>query len=321
MSIETPSITGSGIDQIQQIKSYLFRLSEQLNYELNNLSEKTEYVITGKNGTQSSASAAGAETMTALATFNAIKSLIINSAEIVNAYYADTVNLLDASNKYVAQSDFGDYVEDTSLVLQANATGITQNMRNIRQINSHLLEEGQTLTVDGRIRSGVVDYDSDGNPIYGIEVGQTNTLNGAVYYNRFARFTSSELAFYGDADIKSVLYTNIQFSPFSVPCCGMVSEVDFDEDEDISAVTLSTGERFTIDYIPSSMDENSIKAGDFVEADLDAETVTVYRDYSTKVASINSNTMHITNAVIEKQLDLGKYQIDTSSGLVFNWRG
>ena len=107
IDIRLPNITGnSTTEQMTQVKSYLFQLAEQLQWALNNIEASSGNVIVSTPKT----SAAAADTeVDRKATFNSIKSLIIKSAEIVDAYYEKINKRLEGS--YVAVSDFGTYKE------------------------------------------------------------------------------------------------------------------------------------------------------------------------------------------------------------------
>ena len=52
------------------------------------------------------------------------------------------------------------------------------------------------LTVNAYIKSGLLYYNSDELPVYGVEVGQTNNVNGTDVFKKFARFTADRLSFY-----------------------------------------------------------------------------------------------------------------------------
>ena len=57
------------------------------------------------------------------------------------------------------------------------------------------------VSVQAYIRSGLLYTDtSTGLPVYGVEVGQTNNVNGVEVYNKYARFTSEKLSFYDRND-------------------------------------------------------------------------------------------------------------------------
>lgn len=56
-------------------------------------------------------------------------------------------------------------------------------------INSVLVE------VNAYMRSGLL-YEDEGIPVYGLEVGQKNIIDGVEVFNKYARFTSDRLSFY-----------------------------------------------------------------------------------------------------------------------------
>ena len=60
----------------------------------------------------------------------------------------------------------------------------------IDSINYSLVE------VSAYIRSGVLYYDENETPVYGLEIGQTNVIDGEKVFNKFARYTSDRLSFY-----------------------------------------------------------------------------------------------------------------------------
>ena len=52
------------------------------------------------------------------------------------------------------------------------------------------------VEVTANIKSGLLDYDENQIPVYGLEVGQKNVINGVEVFNKFARFTAGRLTFY-----------------------------------------------------------------------------------------------------------------------------
>lgn len=212
----------------KQIKSYLIQLAEQLQWALKNVDTSSGTVLvtpTPKSLKPSSQTTASAE-----ATFGSIKALIIKSAEIVNAYYEEINKKL--VGKYVAQSDFGIFEEQTSQDVYENSTNITRAFSNVQQIKSGVDSSLATLTEEiNEVDSKVADVESnlstdiktlndtvktintsvadikaniktglleekDGIPIYGVEIRQKNIVNGKEVFNKFARFTAGRLSFY-----------------------------------------------------------------------------------------------------------------------------
>lgn len=191
-----------------QMRSYLYQLAEQLKYALNALDTEAA----NRMVQQSIKSAASAKIPDeALADFNAIKALIITSADIVEAYYEQISEKF--SGLYVAKSSFpnGDeaaFIEQTQQEIVKNSTDITQNFTNVQSILSDIKGFGsETITVNACIKTGLLCYLSDdeavkygmasGTPLYGMEVGQRNEdKDGNEVFNKYARFTADRLSFY-----------------------------------------------------------------------------------------------------------------------------
>lgn len=191
-NINAPTEAG----QLIQIKSYLYQLVEQLKWAMENIEQGGTATAPSTSTTVSTATINSAN---ATNTFNAIKSLIIKSADIVDAYYTEINQRLEGI--YVAQSEFGTYSEMTSQEIEKNSTDITQIFTNTQQINSMLEEISNTLiNVNAYIKSGLLENDESGIPIYGLEIGQRNSINGEEVFNKYARFSSNKLSFFDQND-------------------------------------------------------------------------------------------------------------------------
>lgn len=267
IDIRQPNITAKTTqEKVLQMQSYLYQLSQQLNWALNTVSGGggSENVVLPQ-GTADS----GGGSADPAATFAAIKGLIIKSADIVNAYSESISQKLEG--KYVAQSDFGEYREETAAVITGNSKNISQmfsnhqiilmNMESLqgdtRDLNGRveqldadtkgaegrlgnletdtaglldatakleqntsglsgaveqLRQETETVTetvnglmaatiaTNAYIRTGLLYETSEGVPIYGLEVGQTNNINGQDVFSKFARFSADRLSFYDRND-------------------------------------------------------------------------------------------------------------------------
>ncbi len=258
IDLRLPNISGSDREQLTQIRSYLYQIIPQLEFAINNINSSGSAVQTPIAASRIPSKTINDEN--AQSSFNAIKSLIIKSAEIVNAYYEEINKRLDGV--YVAQSDFGKYTEETAQTLTENSTAVEQAFTNIQTIDTDLqgvfadveavgtklsgevsgikqnvedtakalsesISETESelaksidgvstklgeqinalaksvdtiLTVNAYIKSGLLYYNSDGLPIYGVEVGQTNNVNGADVFKKFARFIADRLSFYDQND-------------------------------------------------------------------------------------------------------------------------
>lgn len=195
MEFRLPNITGrTEREMLLQIKSYLYQLVGDLQFAVNNLDGTTSSVVVNTPKTVSNATTGG----NAQASFESIKSLIIKSADIVDAYYDEISKML--VGEYVAQSDFGTYSEDTAQVIIENSTEIERLFANIQKISTDIEQvEYKLIDANAHIRSGLLYYES-GVPVYGLEIGQRNVIDGEEVFNKYARFTSDRLSFYDQND-------------------------------------------------------------------------------------------------------------------------
>lgn len=195
--IQLPNISAqTDKGKLEQIRSYLYQLTEQLKWALNSIEVNSKEIQQSIQASSKESTDKGAKT-----TFNSIKSLIISSAEIVDAYY-EKLNERYAG-EYVAKSDFGMYQETTSQEIEKTSTAIDSLYTNLQEIITDIEGLEHTLIeVNAHIRSGLLFHDDNGVPIYGLEVGQLNIIDGVEVFNKYARFTSDRLSFYDKNDIE-----------------------------------------------------------------------------------------------------------------------
>lgn len=198
IQIPTPNITASNDrERLQQMQSYLYRMAQQLQWAFDTLGTGSNAVSqTQMLPSQNTNKVANQDTA-----FAGLKDLIIKSADIVNAYYVQISKRLEG--KYVAQSDFGTYTEQTSQEIQENSNNINQLFSNVRTLSDTVDEMyNSTLSTSAYIKTGLLAEKEDGTPIYGLEVGQTNSVDGVQFFDKFARFTADRLSFYDRNDIE-----------------------------------------------------------------------------------------------------------------------
>lgn len=211
-NIRYPNITGSTeTAQLQQVKSYLHQLVEQLNYALSAVESNATNIL--NNALKTDSSSGKSKEQEAVETFNSIKALIIKSADIVTAYY-DEINA-KLEGVYVAQSDFGTYAENTELALEATSTFINQTYKNDQQAvqgDIENLENGVSdfkKEINAYIKTGLIGHNEAGEEIYGVAVGQRNKYDGVETFNRYAWFTANKLSFFDQNDVE-VAYVSDQ---------------------------------------------------------------------------------------------------------------
>lgn len=202
IDIRRPNITApTERGQLEQIRSYLYAVSEQLNWAFNTIEVGYSSPSVQTQDNNSSKESSPEEVKS---NFNAIKALIIKSADIVDAYYETISKKLEG--EYKALSDFGEYTQKTSLTLKESSDKIDALFTNIQGINGTLEKIGEDLdkviATDAYIRAGELYYDESGAPVYGLEIGQTNTVDGEKVFDKFARFSANKVSFYDVNDVE-----------------------------------------------------------------------------------------------------------------------
>lgn len=184
--------------QLSQMRSYLCQLVEQLNWALNTVQDGAVQTVV-QPMTAPTASGTAAAEQEAQDTFNSIKSLIIKSADIVNAYY-ETMRLR-MDGEYVAESDFGVYRRTTAAELSATIDSVNQlytDLQSVEETADGAYDSVRAVTAN--IKTGLLYTNESGVPVYGLEVGQRNVENGVESFRKYARFTANRLSFYDQND-------------------------------------------------------------------------------------------------------------------------
>lgn len=236
IDINFPNITATTSEgKVEQIRSYLYQLADQLKWALNSIegNSGSNVVVQGSKNTVAE------EQAEAEATFNSVKSLIIRSADIVNAYY-DVINE-KFSGQYVAQSDFGTFVELTHQSITTNSTAIESVFTSMQKIISDIENlEHNLIEVTAHIRSGLLYYNDEGIPIYGLEIGQINEIDGEEVFNKYARFTSDRLSFYDQNDTEVAYISDYKLYITNAEITGTLK---------LGAFRIDTSKGFSLKYV------------------------------------------------------------------------
>lgn len=195
IDIRLPNITGTTeVEQLQQIRSYLYQLAPQLNWALSTLEAKgSSEVAVQKTGTTA---VTADKDKDRLDNFNELKHLIIKSADIVNAYYEEINKRLEGH--YIAESDFGTYYKDASAEITANYEQVRLDFDSLQGIISQDGKDTLLRSTTAYIKLGIIAEESNGDPVNGIEIGQTNSGES----KKFAQFTARTLTFYNSSGTK-----------------------------------------------------------------------------------------------------------------------
>jgi len=195
IQLRYPVINANGANATAQIQSFLHQLIDDLNFALQDIdSQATQTREIATTATTSNAK----EEKNPKASFDEIKSLIIKSADVVQAFYDEFSKRLEGS--YVAQSDFGTYTQETSNTIKETSEGLSLQFNNLQEIIADI-DIPRLIDVQATIRAGVLD-EVDGVPIYGLEVGQETEVEGEKKFRAYARFTSNRMSFYDSNDVE-----------------------------------------------------------------------------------------------------------------------
>jgi hypothetical protein len=226
-----PNITGATPqEQMAQMQNYMRQFVEQLQWALNTI-ETSQGNASQSTPQKEEPTRTPAQPYDAATAFTALKPLIIKSADIINAYYESISKRLEGV--YVAVSDFGTFQEHTIQDIETNSKENTQAFTHIQEVKAGVATDIKTITdevgrletdiitykddvdnslkdvqkgidsinaslaeVNATIKSGLLYYDANGLPVYGLEIGQKTKVDDVEVFNKFARFTADRLSFY-----------------------------------------------------------------------------------------------------------------------------
>lgn len=221
IDIRQPNITAkTEAEQLLQMRSYLYQLSQQLNWAFSTISTEVRTYSTTAASVQGNKQGSDPAQ-----TFAELKNLIIKSADIVDAYYTEINGRLEKI--YLAKSDFGTYTEQAALDIQQNADGVNQLFENFREISGTVEEiNNQIILTNAYIRTGLLYDDGNGHPVYGLEIGQTNTVEGQTVFDKFARFSADRLSFFDSNDTEVAYISDYKLYITNAEITGSLRIVD-----------------------------------------------------------------------------------------------
>ena len=175
-NIRLPNISASADMQTQmaQMRSYMYQMVEQLNWALSAMdggAQAQEQQLPGQTTTPASDNKKEDDTNQRMAN---LRDLIIKSADVVRQEMDRLATELKGS--YVAQSEFGDYLERISQRIEADPSQLSQYFKFASDIRADVDRvevdfASYKTDVEGYIRQGIVGYDGT-VPIIGIAIGQ-----------------------------------------------------------------------------------------------------------------------------------------------------
>lgn len=358
INIRLPNITAqTEKGQLEQIRSYLYQFAQELNWAMANIDSKAEEATKKIVATTQQKDAVEQ----AQATFAEVKSLIIKSADIVNAYYEEISHRLEGV--YVAQSDFGTYLQETSMTINGTPTSITAMFENQQTITTDVeglgnsveslsgeveTTKGQVSDLDGRVESAESGLAKTNDAVAGLESDLGTTKDNVSNLSNSLEGTNSDVS----ALNTDLIGTREQVDDLS-DSLGKTREQVTTLDSDLSStqsavdginsligkkgettIVRSTNAWCRIGLLEGTTDNMPIYGMEIGQVTINEDNEELFSAYArycsngvylydqngNQVATIDQNKIDITNAVISN-LVMGGYEISTSNGLTFKWKG
>lgn len=247
-----PALMGTESQQIGQIRSYLFRISEMLNAAMTEQNVVLE-ATTRKYNESVSEATLSAELDTQ---YNNVKSLIIKTADIVEK--AANEYALSLGSSYIAKSEWGSYEETIRSEITAGAESVVQSYDYQSQLNAKVGIadfESYKLATSGYIQSGIIGYGDDNIPIIGIAIGQDLkskevTIDGTTYSeidmtSNLATYTSDRITFWQNGN--EVAY--ISNSKMGITSVHVNSKITMGDNDEAPEWDISRTNGFTIKWV------------------------------------------------------------------------
>lgn len=210
-----PTLIGTEAEQLVQMHRYLFRMNEMLNRAIET-GEIQLQTISAQQVQQS----ANSESVSAdlVSQYNQAKALIIKTAHTVRSEMDRVVEEL--KSKYIAISEWGAYEENIRQEIEKTATGIVQQFDYDAQLEAIGTDfESYKIESRGYIQSGIIGYDEQNLPIYGIAVGQdlkstTVVIDGVERQQidmtrNLATYTSDSITFWQNGVATAYISSNL----------------------------------------------------------------------------------------------------------------
>lgn len=197
--IRYPNIIGkTDAQKLEQMRSYLHQLADELNFQL----DKPGNLTSGYASTANDIAKAVEKKNDPVSNFNDIKALIIKSADIVDAYYTEISKKLEG--QYVAESDFGTFKQETEAQLTASSEQIEIVFTNQQSISTDLEQvQQQNIDIRAYIRYGLLYFDEEsGSDVYGLEMGQTTDTDDGTVFSKSVQLVSNKLTFFDENGTK-----------------------------------------------------------------------------------------------------------------------
>ena len=324
-----PILTGDAINQLTQIRSYLYQMTEQLNMASVQLDEK---VIEVSNASSSSSSSDAKSVLDSKAEeYNALRSLIVKTADYTNEQITIVNNLIgDAEQKIVIVD--GKVVSVTERVDGAEAEIDNVNGR-VDDANSLITNTADyTGSMMAEIRTQV---ESNTDNISGLSASVSREYVAKSEYGIWQEDVKNQLAINADSITQTLSYlsnleanveaANSSFNNYVVATEGSIKMgiVEWSEDGTTPIIGIAIGQDITY---------REVTIGNETYAEIDKNKfLATFTSKALKfwqgeqlVAYITNNELYITNTRIIGSLGMGdvfSIRADSNVGFVVEYIG
>lgn len=201
MNVEYPNISDQTPEgQLRQVKDYLFLLADKLNLQ-DNSAEKVFQEVSKAIDAEAVATTDN-EQAAKLREYANLKALIVKTGDYAISHSEEISKVFNSY--FGANSEFGKYYEELERRVTENAQGVEDLFTYTAGINN----ENGNFGVGTKqfIKSGLLYYDENQIPVFGVGVGILNTVATEgdkvidLKQNRLATFAADEIAFWDNGN-------------------------------------------------------------------------------------------------------------------------
>lgn len=166
-----PALSSDDRGNLVRMHSFLFQLTQQLNCAL---SQADQRIVQAESASGIIPGKSTGIPQTLARQYGDLKSLIIKTADTVRSEMTAIETTLQG--QYIAKSEWGDYEQRLQAHFAATAEGVVESYAFNDRLESLKNQAADFETFqkssEGTIRRGIIGYDEDGQPLFGIAIGQ-----------------------------------------------------------------------------------------------------------------------------------------------------
>lgn len=304
-----------------EVYAYLFQMVQLLNMASDSISAGTVVQAGSSGGTSGMAS--GNSANADVTAYNELRSLIIKTADTVHKEMDQLSTELKGS--YVAQSDFGTYVEQLNAYIEANPDSISQYYSFASVLDSSIKSVDEKLTLTNEDVAGlglnIEDLDkslqiTDKN-VEQLGESLTATDKNVETLGENLQSTDKNVDALGD-DVKKV---EDDFVKYTVETKGYIRTGIVLYENGLPQIGVAVGQDLKVEKQDSvdGKPYDVIKETGF-RSIFTAKELSFWQD-DVKVAYLNNKQLYVTNIVALEKIKLGSWHVGSEDGFFIRWIG